>query len=296
MKDQSEIMRLLLILLLAWLASVNARAYDFKVNGICYETTMWASEGASVTYEQSGSPSYSSIASFVNIPSSVQYKDKAWLVYHIKNNSFYGCSSINQVSIANTVMDIGDKAFFNCSGLIQVQIGDAVTKIGSHAFDGCTNLNNVKMGVSVNEIGTEAFRNCTFLYFLTIPDRVETIGSGAFQNCNQLTSITIGKSVNSVGQDAFALCNNLKEVNISDLEAWCSIRFVRSEAGRSNASNPLYYAHHLYLNGAEIKDLVIPGTVSGVNKLAFAGCLGLTSVTIPNSAYYIGERAFDQCI
>ena len=44
-------------------------------------------------------------------------------------------------------------------------------------------------------------------------------------------------------------CTNLEAVHISDLETWFRIRFDGPE------SNPLYYAHHLYLNGAEVTEL-----------------------------------------
>ncbi len=49
------------------------------------------------------------------------------------------------------------------------------------------------------------------------------------------------------------------------------------------------------MNGEEIKDLVIPNSVTNIGKCAFSGCRGLTSVTIPNSVTSIGESAFSGC-
>ena len=37
-------------------------------------------------------------------------------------------------------------------------------------------------------------------------------------------------------------------------------------------------------------------SVTSIGRLAFKNCSGLTSVTIPNSVNYIGERAFGNCI
>ncbi len=49
------------------------------------------------------------------------------------------------------------------------------------------------------------------------------------------------------------------------------------------------------MNGTEIKDLVIPNSVTSIGSSAFSGCSGLTSVTIPNSVTSIGYRAFYGC-
>ena len=87
----------------------------------------------------------------------------------------------------------------------------------------------------------------------------------------------------------FVGCSGLTSVHISDLEAWCKIYFSYYY------SNPLYYAHHLLLNGEEIKNLVIPNSVGGIGQFAFEGCSDLTSVTIPNSVTYIGLNAFSGC-
>ena len=120
----------------------------------------------------------------------------------------------------------------------------------------------------------------------TLLEGVTSIGVGALYKCRSLTSVTIPKSLTYIGGDSFFLCEGLTAVHISDMGTWCMINFE---------DNPLYYAHHLYLNGEEIKDLVIPNSVTSIGNNAFYGCSGLTSVTIPNSVKSIGERAFRDC-
>lgn len=119
--------------------------------------------------------------------------------------------------------------------------------------------------VGVTEIPKEAFKGCTGLTSIYIPNSVTRIGNYAFQGCSKLTS-----------------------VHITDIAAWCNINFDLN-------SNPLSYANHLYLNGNEVKDLVIPNSVTIISDFAFMGCLGLTSVCIPNSVTKIGLNPFSGC-
>ena len=124
---------------------------------------------------------------------------------------------------------------------------------------------------------------------------VTSIDGIAFNNCTNLTSITIPGSIKSMGNSngsnnvCFLGCSSLAAVHISDLAAWCSILFESSQC------NPLYYAHHLYIDGKEVTSLIIPDDVTSIANYAFSGCSGLTSVAIPNSVTSIGQSAFSGC-
>ena len=142
---------------------------------------------------------------------------------------------------------------------------------------------------SVTNIGNYAFSSCSGLTSVIIPNSVTNIGEYAFWNCSGLTSVTIPNSVTSIRRDAFGGCSSLTSVHISDIAAWCTIRFGNSSA------NPLHYAHNLYLNGELVTDLVIPNSVTSIGDRAFYGCTGLTSVTIGNSVTNIGSLAFYDC-
>ena len=118
---------------------------------------------------------------------------------------------------------------------------------------------------------------------------VNSIGSLAFNCCYDMTSIKIPASIVSIDYSAFSNCIGLTSVYITDLEAWCKISYGMI------SPNPLEYAHHLFLNGEEVKELVIPNNVSIIAKNTFSGCSGLTSLTIPSNVTAIGDAAFMGC-
>ena len=233
-------------------------------------------------------------------------------VTSIGEKAFEDCSGLTSVTIGNSVMSIGDRAFSGCSGLTSVTIPNSVTSIGEDAFRECSGLTSVTIGNSVMSIGKQAFKKCSGLTSVTIPNSVTSIGEEAFSKCSGLTSVTIGNSVTSIGEKAFYNCSGLTSVtipnnvtsiewyafegcsgltsvHISDIAAWCNIGFD------NYSSNPLCYAHHLYLNGEEVKDLVIPNSVTSIGDYAFYKCSGLTSMTIGSGVEEIGYEAFANC-
>ena len=216
----------------------------------------------------------------VNIPKTVN---------SIGQNAFSECFCLTSVDIPESVTCIEKSTFENCRSLTSVTIPNSVTTIGYYAFFQCSGLTSVTIPNSVTTIGNYAFFQCSGLTSVTIPNSMTYIGNNAFQECTGLTSVTIPNSVTNIGYEAFRECSGLTSVHITDLAAWCKIAFNRP------TSNPLYYAHHLYLNGKEIKDLVIPISVTNIGNYAFYGCSGLTSVTIPNSVTSIGDYAFYRC-
>ena len=208
-------------------------------------------------------------------------------VTKIGDLTFCDCTSLTNVTIHDSVTEIGYSAFHGCSGLTSVTIPDGVTEIGEGTFS-CSGLTSVTIPDGITSIGKQAFSGCSGLTNITIPDSVTEVGVGAFYGCSGLTSITIPDSVMKIGDRAFSGCDKLSEVHISDLAKWCSIKFDWS-------SNPLEYAHNLYLNGEHVTDLVIPDGVAKICDRAFSGCSGLTSITIPDSVTEIGDRAFYDC-
>ena len=108
---------------------------------------------------------------------------------NILEGAFYNCNNITNITIPNTIKDIGNYAFYNCSALKRMEIPDNVTDIGNFAFFGCSSLTNINIPDSVTNIGDWAFSDCTSLISIVIPDSVIGIGWYAFNNCTNLIKI-----------------------------------------------------------------------------------------------------------
>jgi len=316
------------VMLLAALLPIMASAYDAAIKNadgkIIYYNNI-NSNMVEVTYRDTSFSDYSYTGSIV-IPSKTRPTSWGSLVKSIGKQAFYGCETLTSVTIPNSVTSIGDNAFKDCSSLTSITIPNSVTSIGDNAFEDCSSLTSITIPNSVTSIGDNAFNYCSSLTTVTlnsnaivsknnirkifgvhvpeyviIGDDVTSIGEGAFYNCYGLTSITIPSSVTSIGYGAFAWCDGLKKVIVSDIAAWCGIKFGSEFVDELLVddlvgANPLLYAHHLYSDeNTEIKDLVIPNSVTSIGNGAFMECYGLKSVTIGNSVTSIGAYAFDGC-
>ena len=158
-----------------------------------------------------------------------------------------------------------------------------------------------------------------FITSVVIQNGVTRIGDNAFYNCANITSITIPPSITSFGMDAFFSSWAMESLYITDLTAWCNISFssYTSSPFYRNARTEITHGGNCYVNGTQVTTLTIPNgiteipdhTFSGfanitsiqfnqatsIGGFAFAGCHGLTHVTIPEGVTTIGNNAFAYC-
>ncbi|MBP5561124.1 MAG: leucine-rich repeat domain-containing protein [Muribaculaceae bacterium] len=247
--------KLFLLTLAALLATLPATAYDFMVDGLCYNKN---SDGTSVTVtcQNSTSPRYSNLTGSLVIPSTVTYNGITYSVTTIGYWAFYGCSGLTSVTIPNSVTSIGYEAFWGCSGLMSVTIPNSVTSIGNYAFSSCSGLTSV-----------------------TIPGSVTSIGDGAFSGCSGLKSVTWNaKNYSDFSNSYYSPFNNL--TNIQSFTFGDEVEHI-----------PAFVCDGL----SGLTSVTIGKSVITIGNQTFSGCTGLTSVTIPNSVTSIGSSAFSGC-
>ena len=260
------------------------------------------------------------------LPSNPKYGDVEYSLTEIGDFSFGRCYDLTSITIPNTVKKIGTLAFRWCENLTSLKIPESVQEFTGAAFVDCNGLvkaefasiehlckinfssyydnplsiakhlyidgeeiTEVVIPESVSAIGNYTFSGCNNLKSITIPNSVFKIGIGAFEDCSALTYISIPISVESIGFYAFSGCDGLVKAEFANIEHLCKIIFGSEDA------NPLSMAKHLYINGEEITELVIPESVSSIGNYTFFGYNSLKSVVINGQVSKIGYSAFRNC-
>lgn len=119
----------------------------------------------------------------------------------------------------------------------------------------------------------------------TIPDEVTKINVSAFYSCKNLKNIIIGKNVQYISDGAFVHCTAIEKISI-DRE---------NQNYRSNGNCIIDARQRMLIFGC--KNTVIPtdGSVLRIGAGAFADCIGLRSMHIPEGITSIGNSAFKNC-
>ena len=190
--------------------------------------------------------------------------------------SFDGCEYLEEVSIPNSLTDIGDYTFRNCKGLKEVNIPDGVKHIGEYAFAYCSSLTDINIPNSVEMIRSGTFYGCSSLTDINIPNGVTQISYHVFYGCSSLTDINIPDGVTLISSRAFSGCSSLTNINIPK--------------GVTKIETETFY-------GCEsLSSINIPDGVTKIGKGAFEYCKELTNINIPDSVTEIGGYAFAYCI
>jgi len=144
-------------------------------------------------------------------------KDKTKLLFcpPIKNGTYYvpngvtsiesqafWCSTLSEVIISESVLNIADSAFFMCGKLLNVVIPDSVMYIGNAAFV-WGQFETLQIGKNVLSIGERAFTGSSKLNALVIKSGTVNIGKQAFSNCANLREIIFKSTSPTFASDTF---------------------------------------------------------------------------------------------
>ena len=322
-------MKKILIILLLFFASITTWAYEFQSGDLCYNIT-----SDTVPYTVEITHRLASLGGYyfttVSIPSKVNYDGKTYNVTSIGDSAFYGCTSLQYISIPNTINRIGNMSFSRCTSFYSISIPTSVTSIGEYAFYQCK-LTSVIIPNSVTEIGEGAFNKCESLTSVTLSSSLTTIEEKLFFYCTSLKSINIPNSVTAIKKYAFSQCESLRSIafpdNLSSIghRAFWNCKLIPSiiipnsiiEIGDEafafcssitkmevDENNPVYDSRdncnaiiHTTTNTliSGCQKTIIPESITNIGNSAFYGCLNITSITVPEQIIAIGKWAFASC-
>ncbi|MGI6471707.1 MAG: leucine-rich repeat protein [Candidatus Methanomethylophilaceae archaeon] len=229
--------------------------------------------------------------------------------------TFYNCFSLENVILPNSLEEIGDHALYGCynvtsltapidikmwtsarfTSLITLTLTEGQTGMGASYYSVYgpetpwynSNLAFVTISDGVISIGDCSFFGSSSLTDVSIANTVTHIGYGAFHNCSSLKNITIPESVISIDKHAFQGCSSLTDINVeSENQNYASVDGILYDEG----INVLIKCP----NGKNEK-IIIPESVSLIDKYAFHGCSLLTSVSMSTGVTSIGDFGFSGC-
>lgn len=177
----------------------------------------------------------------------------------------------------------------------ELQYFDSLTSFGGTssaggAFRGWTKLKSVKLPPKVKSYAY-SFYQCPSLEEIELPDAVTSLGQSAFGECTSLHTVKIGSGLTSIGMYAFSSDSALVNIHIKSIAQWIHISVSAIHHPFSHQTNTL--PRHLFLNGVELTNVVIPeGTTGGIAPSSFRYCKNITSISIPEGITTIGDYAF----
>lgn len=232
----------------------------------------------------------------------------------INTYAFYGCTSLTNITLSESVQTIDKYAFSKCTNLSKFVLPSSVQTINGYAFDGCTKLifvenisdtdedvdalknvmylnsyafQNCKALTSVDLSGfvgydashlgilySSTFNGCTSLATVTLPSSLIEIGGSAFKGCTNLASLALPETLETIGSSAFESCTSLETITLSS-----ALKKIGSSA---------------FKNCQAITSLTLPESLETIDTSAFEGCANLASINL-EKVKYINQKAFKGC-
>ena len=255
-------------------------------------------------------------AAFENCTSLVSLQLPSGLT-SIGSAAFAYCSGLTSLQFPSGLTSIGVRAFQNCTGLTSLELPSGLTKIEEGTFSGCTNINSIYaympdpslFGGDGKDFPTCFNENCT----LYVPKKSYTAyivapGWGDFKTIAKFNPDLIrdwvtknvaqaGTLSTVIGEDKenitkLKLTGNLNDTDVQYLEEMIREAALQ-ELNLKDAQ--LYTIESLRFRDCKnLTYLVLPDVLQRIEKEAFYGCTGLTTISLPAGLEYI-YAAFPDC-
>ena len=229
----------------------------------------------------------------------------------ISASAFRNCTNLEQITLPDSLREIGAKAFENCTALTEMVIPDSVRLIQTSIFAGCTSLEKLTLpfvgcarktpadkyqyplgylfgtnsypgGLQTSQAFYDSSTTQVTAETFWIPESLRSVtvtgGNilyGAFTSCFNLTEIVIPEGITEIGDRAFVGCWKLQELRIPQ-----TVTAIGNDAfGRC----------------ATLKELILPPNLTRIGAEAFRECAGMTELVLPETVTELGEMAFFNC-
>ncbi len=123
---------------------------------------------------------------------------------------------------------------------------------------------------------------------VVIAPGITAIGDGALQGCTHMTRLVIPASVTGIGTQVFDGCRSLSEITVG--EGNPAFRLEHGALMSADGTRLLVYPAR-----GEEEIFAVPAGVTEIDPAAFADCLNLKKLRLPDSLTSIGAEAFRGC-
>lgn len=171
------------------------------------------------------------------------------------------------------VKEIKQQGFFGCYGITEITIPESVSIIREGAFQYCSSLEKVSGGEGITTIEDYAFYCCSSLYEMDFCKQVKSIGKWAFNRCTSMRHIGFWEGLVDIGEEAFA-------------DATSSTGSAYFGDDRSEMSVYLYIPSTVktigaYAFGNHSRAIYFLGTPDFIDENAFSGAGDITAIYVP---------------
>ena len=155
-------------------------------------------------------------------------------ITEIKENTFYGFTSLTKIHLHDSITSLGMNAFRNC-GISSITIPKTLTNFGPYAFEDCNNLQTVYYDGTINDWCNNEFYYSTStpmhkasefyikngneynkITTINIPNNITEIKNYTFYGFEQITELNIPNNIITIGKESFAECLSLIDLKIPE--------------------------------------------------------------------------------
>ena len=215
-------------------------------------------------------------------------------VMEIGDEAFSG-TSIESVTIPNTVEKIGRHAFYDCKDLKTVTFNEGLKELGDAAFSG-TSIESITIPSTLEEIVAETFKGCKDLKTVTLKEGLKSIGRRVFEDTS-IGTLTIPSTVNDIESSLGDVQINVVDGNavyeaINNCLIEKSTRKLISGGKHSVIPDGIKEIGDSAFEGTAVETITTPSTLEKIERFAFAGCKNLKTVTLNEGLKTIGNGSF----